>query len=251
MTIKLLHLNMLYGRYIDQLINYLKHENFDILCFQELGSGKVSAHRTDNFEEIRTRLGYLGEKAISWNILGDKESHEANAIFFKPDFTVVRKQTVWLKEGGKIAAIETRDFQDDPRTALFVELQKEEERIRFITTHLSWGRSSNDTPLKLEPGRKLYEFIKTVEKPFILTGDFNVNPSSQIVKMIDSLARNLTTENGVTNTLNPRTHKAPHLFPPGLTVDYIYVSDGVIVKDFYVVGEDISDHLGLYLECEL
>src|SRR3989338_8782437 len=110
MILKLLHLNMLYGRYIDQLINYLKHENFDILCFQEIGSGRVSAHGTDNFEEIKTRLGYHGEKAISWNTTGDKESHEANAIFFKPDFTVVRKQTVWLKEGGEIAAIETRDF---------------------------------------------------------------------------------------------------------------------------------------------
>ncbi|MBI4084552.1 MAG: endonuclease/exonuclease/phosphatase family protein [Candidatus Levybacteria bacterium] len=252
MTLKLLHLNILYGRYIDQLIDYLKHEDFDILCFQEVGSGRVSAHGTDNFDEIRTRLGYHGEKIVSWNLAGDKNSNESNAIFFKPVFTVVKRHAEWLKKSPEPTEYETRNFQDDPRTALYLELQKEDKRIRIITTHLSWGRTSDDDPNKLEPGKKLFEFVKTIEKPYILTGDFNVNPDSQIVKMIDSEARNLTTENHITNTLNPRTHKAPRLFPSGIAVDYIYVTEGVTVKGFKALSDlNISDHLGLSIEFEI
>lgn len=251
MIIKLLHLNILYGRYIDALVYYLKDKDFDILCFQEVGSGRVSAHGTDNFEEIKTRLGYAGERVISWDIAGDKNSFEANVIFYKPPLSVVNKQIVWLKKGSAIPSFETRRFQDDPRTALDVTFEQEGIKFHVITTHLSWGQTSKDDNNKLAVGKKLYEYIRTVDAPYILTGDFNVNPTSQVVKWIDSLARNLTVENHITNTLNPRTHKAPHLFPPGLAVDYIYVSDGVAVKDFQLINEDISDHLGLVLVYEL
>lgn len=251
MTLKLLHLNILYGRYIDQLVNYLKDEDFDILCFQEVSGGRISATLTDNFEEIKTRLGYQGIRTQSWNLVGEKESYEANAIFYNPTFTITNKDIIYLKDYAEIPAFAGRKFQEDPRTVLKLELEKEGKRFRVVTTHLTWGPNSKDELHKLEQGKKLFEYMQTVDIPFILTGDFNVNASSQVVKWIDSLARNLTVENHITNTLNPRTHKATHLFPPGLAVDYIYVSDDVTVKDFHVVDEDISDHLGLYLTCEL
>lgn len=252
MIIKLLHLNILYGRYIDALVHYLKDKDFDILCFQEVGNGRVSAHGTDNFEEIKTRLGYHGEKAISWHVAGDNESYEANAILFKPTLKLISKEVVWLKEFAKVVDFETRQFQADPRTALMLELEKDGKTFSVVTTHLSWGPNSEDEPHKLEVGKKLFEYMQHVQPPFILTGDFNVNPSTKLVSMINKLGRNLTADNHVTNTLNPRTHKATHLFPPGLAVDYIYVTEGINIKQFKVLDSlDISDHLGLYLEFEL
>lgn len=91
----------------------------------------------------------------------------------------------------------------------------------------------------------LVEYMKNVPRPFILSGDFNLTSDSQTIQQLNNLATNLTLDNHVTNTLNAHTHKAKHLFPPGLAVDYIYTSKDVVVEKFAVVEEDLSDHLGL------
>lgn len=251
MLLKVFHLNILYGRYIDTLIHYLKDKDFDVLCLQEVASGKVSQRRTDNFTELKTRLGYEGERVISWSLTNDPDSHEANAILYKPSLRLLGKHAVYLSEKREFDSVEGRNFEDDTRSLLHLELEKENISFNLITTHLSWGPTSKDTPKKIEAGKNLYEYMRTIQSPFVLTGDFNVDPSSMIISWLDTLGRNLTTEHDVTNTLNPRTHKAPHLFPPGLAVDYMYLSRDVKLNSFSVLEEDLSDHLALTAECEI
>ena len=67
------------------------------------------------------------------------------------------------------------------------------------------------------------------------------------------MATNLIVKNKVTNTLNPRVHYArKKLFPPGLAVDYIYISKHFKQKKFKVLKNlDLSDHFGLESELEL
>ncbi len=74
-----------------------------------------------------------------------------------------------------------------------------------------------------------------------------------MIAIINSLARNLTTENRITNTLNPRTHQIKHLLSAGLeiAVDYIFISKEIQVKEFAVIEEDLSDHLGLKATIEI
>ncbi len=97
----------------------------------------------------------------------------------------------------------------------------------------------------------MVDYLKQVQPPFILTGDFNVRPDTQLIKNFDTLARNLTSEHKITNTLNAQTHRAVEIFPPGIAVDYIYITDDIKVNKFEVIAETLSDHLGLQAELEI
>ncbi len=253
MLIKLLSLNILYGKYLDNIIKYVKKENFDILCFQEVSGGELSFHKNNCYTDITNKLGYKGEKIVSWHVAQDKESYEANVIFYKPSFQMIRKKGIWLSPFYEVPRIKPRKFEDDPRTVLRLALYKDGKEITIVTTHLAWSPDADDAPHKLEQGRRFFEYLQGIERPFILTGDFNLGPHTQVAKWINLLGRNLIVEHNITNTLNLRNHKAKdELSPEGLAVDYIYVTEGVHVKKFKVLNDlDLSDHLGLYLECEI
>jgi endonuclease/exonuclease/phosphatase family metal-dependent hydrolase len=48
------------------------------------------------------------------------------------------------------------------------------------------------------------------------------------------------------------THAAKQLFPPGLGVDFAFVSKNISVTDFHLVDTpDLSDHLGLSLTIDV
>jgi endonuclease/exonuclease/phosphatase family metal-dependent hydrolase len=131
---------------------------------------------------------------------------------------------------------------------MFFEKNSVAKIFTVVTSHLVRGRASEDKPYKANQAKILLNFLKTLKNPFILTGDFNLNPQTQIVDSFSQLAKNLILQKGITNTLNPRTHRLKELFPKGMAVDYIFVSEGIGVLDFHLVDHpDISDHLGLSL----
>lgn len=94
--------------------------------------------------------------------------------------------------------------------------------------------------------------MKTVSSPWILSGDFNVIADTMVIRSLNEIGRNLASEIGYPNTLNARTHKANHLFPPGLAVDYVYVNRDLDVTSFQLIDTpDLSDHFGYLLEFNL
>ncbi len=254
MQVKLLQLNIWYGKYLEEIVSFVKKHDFDILHFQEVSGGRFSDRTNDLFTVLKEELGLSGVQAKTWNIQGEKESYEGNATLFKQSLRLEKEAAVYLKPYREIADYEKRDIHQDPRCAIVTTFSLSGKRLTTVNTHLTVGPNSEDKPYKVEQGKILYEYMQTVPTPFILSGDFNVNPKSQIVRWIDTLARNLTTEHTVANTLNPKIHRASHLFPPGIAVDYIYVSQDIQVKSFSVIQDDearLSDHLGLTVKIEL
>lgn len=250
MLIKFLQLNIELGKCLDEIIEFVKRENFDILNFQEVTGGSLNRHNIDCFNYLKNNLGYGGELSVSWRVKGDKNSYFGNATFFKKSFSVKDKKIIWLKDYQEVTL--HTPFPYRPYSVLSLGLDILGKTVQVINTHLLWGPTPQDSKEKLKQGQKLYKYLKTVDNPFILSGDFNVDQSSQIVSWISTLGRNLTVENNVTNTLNFRTHRVKHLFPRGLAVDYIFVDRRLQVKNFKVVeDEDLSDHFALAAEIEL
>ncbi len=253
MQLKLLQLNIWYGKYLEEIVSFVKKHDFDILHLQEVSGGRFSDRNNDLFSVLKETLGYQGIQAKTWNITGEPQSYEGNATLFKQSLTLEKNETVYLQPYAEITNYQDRDIHMDPRCAIVTTFSVDGKKFTTVNTHLTVGPNSEDEPYKVEQGKTLYEYMKSVPTPFLLSGDFNVNPTSQIVRWIDTLARNLITENGVPNTLNPKIHRASHLFPPGIAVDYIYVSSEIQVKEFSVITEEttLSDHLGLMVEIEL
>ncbi len=254
MQIALLQLNIESGHFLDAVISFIKQHNFDIVQLQEVSGGTFNRyHYIDNFEDIKEKLGYNGVLTKTATHVTDESSYFGKATFFKPSFTLLSQEVVWLSPFTKLNNFpkQPEDIKQLPHSTLHIRLQKEGRVINCVNTHLAWGPNPKDEPYKLDQAKILVEYMKNMETPFFLSGDFNVTPDSQIALWFDELGNNLITENHITNTLNPHIHRAKELFPKGLAVDYVYVSKDIIVKNFQVIQEDLSDHLGLMCEIEI
>jgi endonuclease/exonuclease/phosphatase family metal-dependent hydrolase len=269
MSLKLLQLNIFQGKFLPLIIDYVKQHDFDILHFQEVSGGSFSKGGLwsgpreqlttanpemvgiDCFATIKKELRYEGILNTTVAKRADHTSYFGNATFFKPKLTLVATKETFLKpylEKGE----EFIPPQQMPRAVLTTVFSCGGKEISFLNCHLAWGPHSNDEPHKLEQGEKLVAYVKSLTTPFILTGDFNVDSKSQIVTWLETVGKNLVVENNITNTLNPNVHAAKQLFPPGLGVDFTFVSKDITVTDFQLVDTpNLSDHLGLSLTIDL
>lgn len=251
MKLKLLQLNIEKGRFLENIVDFVKKNNIDILCFQEVTNGSVSYEGVNCFNKLKNSLNYKGVLTECWNLSGEKGSFSGNAVFFKKDLNLIKEKTVWLKPYKEIKNLNTRAVEESPRCATALKFRLDSEVFYIINTHLAWGETPEDKPYKLEQAHILYEFVKKLKSPFILCRDFNVPPSSQIIKWFDQTARNLIVENGVANTLNEKVHKAKNLFPKGLAVDYIFIKSPLKTLSFCKVDKTLSDHYGLLIQFEV
>lgn len=247
---KLLDLNIFKGKYLDNVIKFVKKEDFDILTFQEVTAGEVSFNNHECFQLLLDSLPLSGELVKTWNYRNDKSSYFGNATFFKKKLKVLERKIIWLKEFQEIEK-DTKS-EDVPRCAFSLLIEKDDRRFYIVNSHLAWGPTPFDEEYKLVQARKLFDYLKDLKYPFILSGDFNLTSDSQVVFWMSSLGRNLTVENKITNTLNERNHYARTLFPPGLAIDYIFVDRRIKINKFNVDSSpDLSDHLPLIVEFEI
>jgi endonuclease/exonuclease/phosphatase family metal-dependent hydrolase len=246
----LLHLNIWKGAHIDTIVNFVRKNDFDFLSFQEVSTGQFSFAEINCLEKIQKSLSYSHEMTIDLKLIHDRESYEGNAIFFKKSFLPLNKKIIKMKDEMALETT-TMDWTQAPRSAIALQFEKEDKKFWIINTHLAWGLTPDDKDYKIAQAQILRDQIKKLKGPFILTGDFNVTPETKVISLFNSLGRNVTVENNITNTLNPQIHHAKHLFPAGLAVDYMFTKD-ITVNSFHLVKHPtLSDHLGLTLDFNL
>ena len=261
MLIKILQLNIWKGKLFDNLLPYLEKYHFDILQFQEVAGPGVSFSKSDNFQELQQPLSkeYIGlrTKAYTTTYPG---AYDGVATFFHVSFSLLEEKVIYLAkqlppiDNDYLESIQNTSnpfFEDLPRSALSSKVEKLGKVFWVINTQLAWNPSSKDTPKKIAAAKVLEDFLTTLKDPFVLTGDFNVDSDTKIVRGFEEYAQNLNKKYHVTNTLNGRFHRAKHLFPPGLAVDFIMPKKGILVKEFEVLDNDFSDHLGLSATVEI
>jgi len=217
MKIKLLHLNILCGQFINNIIQFVKDNDCDILLLQEVAFGNCSYDRNkqNNFEVLKTALDMNGVFEPSIRYAFDKTSGFGNAILFKKSFSPLTSNVIWLKpyeESKKALPLSNEEIAALPRNALSIVFKKENKTFTVITTHLAWGPTPIDEPYKINQARILFDYLKSTSTPRIIGGDFNVTPTSEIVEMISSFGKNLTIEHNIHTTHStPEPIKRPSL----------------------------------------
>lgn len=250
MRLTLLQLNIFAGSYWDTFVEFIKHHDFDILQLQEIVGEETKVGNINSIENTYKKLSVFLGNAYSGRLyktetFSSPTSYDGVATFVKNDIKILEEKDIVLKEAVFPFESERTDHENIGRGALALKVKRENNTFWLLNTHLAWSPTPDDSEEKLKQAAHLATFLQKLKEPFIFTGDLNVNPKTKTIHMFDQLGKNLTSLHKVTNTLNPRLHKASHLFPPGLAVDYIFVSNTIEVIDFGVVEEDISDHLGL------
>lgn len=258
MIINLLQLNINSDNYWDKLIPFLKNHDFDVIHLQEVtGENTICGNlnsKIDCFRELQKILSdyYKGELVINQRYRSDPtHSYMGNATFYKKHFNLIEKKEIILHENAKLFLSDAISYEDVGRRALSLKLTIGDKEISFINAHLAWTPTPKEEAHQTKQGEIFLKYLQTVSHPFLLTGDFNLAPEQTTIQKLDKIARNLIDENKIINTLNPRTHRAKMLFPPGVAVDYIFITSDITVKSFTVIEEDLSDHFGLQTTVEI
>ena len=259
MKLKILQLNINADNYFLNVSDFLKSHDFDIINLQEVAgkstiAGNVNC-KIDCFKELKKILepSYNCEIAISDRFTSDPiNSYMANATFFKKSLALISADTLILHKAEGIFSSSSQDFQNESRNAIILKLKYENKEFYVLNAHLVWGKDDIEKDFMRIQNLKLVEFVSKIKQPFILTGDFNISPLQPSILDLNKIATNLTSKYNITNTLNPRTHRATHLFPKGLAVDYIFLGNGFYDTYFQVLTDpDLSDHLGLTSDVEI
>lgn len=252
MKIKLLQLNIYKGKYLNNIISYVKSNNFDILHLQEVAGGQYSFDNHNCFEVLKKSLGLEGELCVDLVLPDNNQSYMGNAILFSNKIIVKDKEIIRFDKYPSPTKIEDIKWDKVPRSIISLSCLINGQPFQLVNTHLVWGPTPFDSPDNIFQGEQLIDHLKSLTIPYVATGDFNVDQRSTIVKNMNKIARNLIQEYAISNTLNPRTHRIKELFPQGLAVDFIYVQKSLKVNNFAVIDSvDLSDHLGLMVEIEI
>lgn len=102
--------------------------------------------------------------------------------------------------------------------------------------------SKEDTPERLEQSDNILKFLDSYKFGKILCGDFNLNPGTKSISMLEKGMVNLIKKYNIQNTRSNLHTRKDKL------ADYILVSRDVEVLDFKVMEDQVSDHLPLFLE---
>src|SRR6185437_10832702 len=145
----------------------------------------------DIFEELLKILspGYRGELSINTRYSSDPaNAYMGNAIFYKKEFTLKEKDILILHQRTEPFPSEINHYEDLGRTALYVKLAINGTLVSFINAHLAWAKTPEEEPHQTKQGEIFLNYLNTISSPFIISGDFNLDPEQPLVQKLNKLA---------------------------------------------------------------
>lgn len=231
---------------------FAKHADADIFCLQEIFDG---GEEFRGMPAARFSLDSFDPKLLA----RIKEALPDHAPHFRPHFEDVFGLALFVRNGLEIAEegeasiyrekgyYSAENIGDQHRILQYVSLV--EPSCTVMNVHGLWnGMGKGDSDHRLAQSESILRHAMSLERPYVLLGDFNLRPDTESVRKLEAAGmRNLITEYGITSTrtsLYDSLAQEPH-------ADYAFVSEGIDVKDFRVLPDEVSDHAALYLEFDI
>lgn len=247
---KLISLNTWVGRAGKEgLLNFFKkYKDTDIFCLQEIWEG--GEHAIEYYAKTwgkgitNTQITDIS-KILNNHSAFFYPSHEdfyGLAIFIKKDIKIIEEGEIFVHKTKK----DTFDKEDvnHARNLHYITLETPKGIKTIVNFHGLWnGQGKYDTNERLLQSDNIVNFLKNIQHPYILCGDFNLLPNTQSLKKLEDLGlRNLIKEFGVVST------RSSHYKKPNKFADYMLVSEGIEVNDFRMLPDEISDHLAMHTD---
>jgi endonuclease/exonuclease/phosphatase family metal-dependent hydrolase len=244
---KLVTLNTQGGALTPALLDFLKrHQDVEIFCLQEVYHD--AAQKEDKRWVLIRNMNLLRDmQAVmpDYNVIfhphwGD---YWGLTMFIKKDISLLNSGDIFVhkKPGWNY------DLELEGRTAKNLQYATLETPLgarTVINFHGLWnGGGKGDSEERLLQSQSVVTFLKTLTDPYILAGDYNLNPDTTSLEILESHGmRNLIKEFGINSTRTSLYTK------DNKYADYVLVSGGVEVLDFTVLPDEVSDHSPLFLE---
>ncbi len=232
---------------------FLRNSDADIFCLQEIWSAPFEHLEGHDAGVPIDHSGIMvyGAREISTLLSGYRDYFRPHHLDNYGLLMLVRKDLEVMDEGEvyvykQKGHVPERDAGFHARNVQYVTLATPAGKRTVMNFHGLWnGQGKGDGEDRLKQSRRIIEFLKTLDHPYVLLGDFNLLPDTQSLQMLEEFGlRNLIREYGITST------RTSHYTKPEKFADYVLVSDGIDVKDFRVLPDEVSDHAPLLVEFE-
>lgn len=258
---KLITLNTWGGRVDSNFLDffYEHKDKTDIFCLQEVWD----VHEENQKQMYASLIDAIVGGVILRNMMEDMFSQLGKILsnytgFFRPHYGthyglgLFIKKDIDLRDEGDIFVYKDRDFVptgdvgDHARNIQYASINIHGKLITIINFHGLWnGKGKTDTEDRLLQSDNIIKFLKTLNNPFILCGDFNLLPDTESLNKFEKFGlRNLIKEYNVTST-RTSLYKKEHRM-----ADYVFVSGGIEIKTFKVLPHEVSDHSPILVEFE-
>lgn len=226
-------------------INKLKP---DIICLQELTQNFASTGYMDVSSYLSKKLNYHYHfaKANSWPTKKGVKT-QGNGIFTR--FPIVSKKHYFVKsKDGK----KSKGYPNEGRVVALVDVKVNKIKMSIATTHLSYTDSFIETPEKIIEENNFIKIVNGLKNNFVVTGDFNADKNSHIVKEMNKKFQNAGPDYKQ-NTWSTKKFHYRNFFEDKLNwrLDYVFTSPGIKVLKSNIIKTEFSDHLPILVEIEI
>jgi endonuclease/exonuclease/phosphatase family metal-dependent hydrolase len=229
MKLKILSWNIWINGYFDQIVDFLKNANADIIGLQEV---KDDDPKRDVIGYLQ-KIGYQHFFAPVEKSWGGKVYRDGPAIFSK--YPIINRETFILSS-------------NDKRVAAKVDIQIKDKILHVISTHLVHTHQKESG----EQAQQSANLIKILPKgKVIVMGDFNATPDSLTIKSMKKVL--VDSDPSSTPTWSVYPEGCPICNPQKIDIrlDYIFTSKDASVKSFEVGNSKGSDHLPIIATVEI
>jgi len=220
------------------------HKEVDIFCLQEI------YHNRPNDLPVEEKMSQC---AFNLNRdIAERLPHHIN--YFKPHIkdwwyglAAFIKEDIEIVREGDIPIYDVPEYNgggNHARNLQYIEFKKEGKNITVMNVHGLWnGKGKGDSEERLKQSDAILDFVKGLKTPYVLCGDFNLRPDTQSLKKFKEFGmRDLIEEYNITSTRTSLYGKEEGY------ADYAFISEGIEVRDFKVLPDEVSDHAALYLD---
>lgn len=232
MKLKILSWNIWCGTYLNEVIEFLRIENADIIALQEVAEDERGNISEIIAKELKYKYVYTTDVDMPFKYLPQyKENDERTK---KMGNAILSKYEILNSKEHKL-------IQGKQRTIIEANIKIENKILNFFSVHL---RHTHQKQFDLQD-LQIDNLLKLLPKEnTIVMGDFNALPESDVIEKANKILQN--TEIG-SNTPTWSVYKV------GCTqcligdivhkLDYIFISKDLRAKDFQVYNSKASDHL--------
>lgn len=240
---KLIQLNIWGGKLENQIQNFLKEQDADIVCLQEVfdydghgGSYLGMLHEIagsdykNQFFAPTYSISYMNQEVdFGIAILSKSKIEQSKTIFTGGEF---KKNFDIKKDDYNI-----RNFQH-------AVIDKNGAKINVINYHGYHSLDPNGNDESTRQLKIIVDYITKLSGPIILCGDFSLDVNSDAMAVFDKTnLDNIAKRNNVKSTLGEL-----HYCKDNIACDYIFVSKDIKVESFKMSDMLVSDHKALILE---
>lgn len=239
----ILQWNVWYLEDIKNIVSFLKENKADIICLQELTIDFDKQNNIHTPDYIAKELGYnVYYQDIAF---AGKTTKLANAIFSKHKLTDTR--TTWInQERG------SGNYDDENRAYVEAKVSVYGKELTVGTAHMSYTHAFEPTSRKLQEVDVLITAIKDNTKNFVLTGDFNAPPDSEVINRLVKYVKNLgPSYDQKTWTTKPFSYNGFEVNSLDYRLDYAFGSEDIATRSARVLKTEFSDHLPILVEIDL